>query len=170
MERLTYWNEEYGCWFYHCGSGEAANRLAAYEETELTPEEINDLASVREISPEAEYAINKHADSIIERLDKLLAQTDDDVRLRELAEADRDGRVVVLPSKKALTNADRIRAATNQQLAKLLYDNQKEFCRLMYKNLGFEDELEFSEDYSDILAWLNTSEKAEKALEAKKDD
>ena len=99
MERLTYWNEEYGCWSYHCGSGEAANRLAAYEEPGLTPEEINDLASVREISPEAEYAINKHADSIIERLDKLLAQTDDDVRLRELAEADKDGRVVVLPCK-----------------------------------------------------------------------
>lgn len=38
MERLTYWNEEYGCWSYHCGSGEAANRLAAYENTELDPE------------------------------------------------------------------------------------------------------------------------------------
>lgn len=73
--------------------------LRAYEDTGLTPEEINDLASVREISPEAEYAINKHADSIIERLDKLLAQTDDDVRLRELAEADKDGRLVVLPCK-----------------------------------------------------------------------
>lgn len=56
-------------------------RLAAYEETGLTPEEINDLASVREISPEAEYAINKHAGTIIERLDKLLAQTDDDDRM-----------------------------------------------------------------------------------------
>ena len=73
------------------------DRLAAYEDTGLTPEEINDLASVREISPEAEYAINKHADNIIERLDKLLHQTDDDARLRELAEADKDGRVVVLP-------------------------------------------------------------------------
>ena len=91
-------------------------------------------------------------------------------RIVALMEADKDGRLVVLPFNKALTNADRIRAATNQQLAKLLYDNQKEFCRLMYKNLGFEDELEFSEDYSDILAWLNTSEKAEKALEAKKDE
>ena len=90
-------------------------------------------------------------------------------RFCQLVKADRDGRLVVLPSDKALTNADRIRAATNQQLAKLVYDNQKEFCRLMYKNLGFEDELEFSEDYSDILAWLNTSEKAEKALEAMKD-
>ena len=82
----------------NCKWEEAAwSRLAAYEDTGLTPEEINDLASVREISPEAEYAINKHADSIIERLDKLLAQTDDDVRLRKLTEADRDGRVVVLP-------------------------------------------------------------------------
>lgn len=71
--------------------------LAAYEDTGLTPEEINDLASVREISPEAEYAINKHADNIIERLDKLLHQTDDDARLRDLAEADKDGRLVVLP-------------------------------------------------------------------------
>lgn len=90
---------------------------------------------------------------------------------RQLAKADRAGRLVVLPSNKALTNADRIRAATNQQLAKLLYDNQKEFCRLMYKNLGFEDELNFSENYSDILAWLNApSKEAEKALEAMKDE
>jgi|GEM_PF-3402795 len=73
----------------------------------------------------------------------------------QIAEANKDRRLVALPSDKALTNADRMRAATNQQLAKLLYDNQKEFCRLMYKNLGFEDELTFSEDYSDILAWLN---------------
>ena len=91
-------------------------------------------------------------------------------RFRQLVKADRAGRLVVLPSNKALTNADRIRAATNQQLAKLLYSNQKEFCRLMYKNLGFEDELNFSEDYSDILAWLNApSKEAEKALEAMKD-
>lgn len=73
--------------------------LAAYEDTGLTPEEINDMASVREISPEAEYAINKHADNIIERLDKLLHQTDDDDHIRELAEADKDGRLVMLPCK-----------------------------------------------------------------------
>lgn len=73
--------------------------LAAYEDTGLTPEEINDLASVREIPPEVEYAINKNADNIIERLDKLLHQTDDDARLRDLAEADKDGRVVMLPCK-----------------------------------------------------------------------
>ncbi len=92
-------------------------------------------------------------------------------RLRELAEADKDGRVVVLPNKPSstITNADRIRNATNQQLAKQIYDSQKELCRMLYKNLGFEDELNFSEDYSDILAWLNAPAKeAEKALEAMK--
>lgn len=128
-------------------------RSGAYEDTDLTPEEV--------LSMKFEWCA---------MMDALNSIGGGYTRLRELAEADRDGRLVVLPFTKALTNADRIRAATNQQLAKLLYDNQKEFCRLMYKNLGFEDELEFSEDYSDILAWLNTSEKAEKALEAMKDE
>ena len=82
-----------------CSQRKVWERLKAYEDTGLTPEEINDLASVREISPEAEYAINKHADNIIERLDKLLHQTEDDARLRDLAEADKDGRLVVLPCK-----------------------------------------------------------------------
>lgn len=131
----------------------AANRLADYEDTGLTPQEV--------LSIKFEWCA---------MMDALNSIGGGYTRLRELAEADRADRLAVLPSNKALTNADRIRAATNQQLAKLLYDNQKEFCRLMYKNLGFEDELEFSEDYSDILAWLNTSEKAEKALEAKKDE
>ena len=127
------------------------DRIAAYEDTGLVPDEVN--------------ALQKDWSDLC----TVIGECGGIDRLRELAEADKDGRLVVLPSDKALTNADRIRAATNQQLAKLLYDNQKEFCRLMYKNLGFEDELEFSEDYSDILAWLNTSEKAEKALEAMKD-
>lgn len=76
------------------------NRLASYEDTELSPEEIEDLASVREISPEAEYAINAHADSIIERLDKLLKKTDEDARINELAAADKEGRVLILPCKR----------------------------------------------------------------------
>ena len=123
-------------------------RLADYEDTGLTPELVRETAKL---------AIWIHENGL--------------EKIKEWIKADKDGRVVVLPSNKALTNADRIRAATNQQLAKLLYDNQKEFCRLMYKNLGFEDELNFSEDYSDILAWLNAqSKEAEKALEAMKDD
>lgn len=74
------------------------NRLASYEDTGLSPKEIEDLASVREIPPEVEFAITKHADRIIERLDKLLKKTDDDARTRELAEADSEDRVIVLPS------------------------------------------------------------------------
>lgn len=157
MERLTYWNEEYGCWSYHCGSGEAANRLAAYEETGRTPEEVTALGKL------FDYALEES-----KTLKEQLALLN---RIRELAEADRAGRLVVQPSNKTLTNADRMRTATNQQLAKQLYDNQKELCRMVYKNLGFEDELNFSEDYSDILAWLNSpSKEAETALEAMRDE
>ena len=157
MERLTYWNEEYGCWSYHCGSGEAANRLAAYEETGRTPEEVTALGKL------FDYALEES-----KTLKEQLALLN---RIRDLAEADRDGRVVVLSSNKALTNADRMRTATNQQLAKQIYDSQKELCRMVYKNLGFEDELNFSEDYSDILAWLNSpSKEAETALEGMHDE
>ena len=131
---------------------ELRGRLMQYEDTGLTPGEVKSMQE-------------EHFSGLeMAKLHSALME------LKKYQEADRAGRLVVLPFNKALTNADRIRAATNQQLAKLLYDNQKEFCRLMYKNLGFEDELEFSEDYSDILAWLNTSEKAEKALEAMKDE
>lgn len=112
-------------------------RLADYEDTGLTPELVRETAKL---------TIWIHENGL--------------EKIKEWIKADKDGRVMVLPPNKALTNADRIRTATNQQLAKLLYDNQKEFCRLMYKNLGFEDELNFSEDYSDILAWLNAPSNA----------
>ena len=132
------------------------SELAAYEDSGCAPEEVLPKDKADEIA----LKLMRLAD-----LESLCSYT----RLRELAEADKDGRLVVLPSDKALTNADLMRTATNQQLAKLLYDNQKEFCRLMYKNLGFEDDLNFSGDYSDILAWLNApSKEAEKALEAMK--
>lgn len=78
MERLTYWNEEYGCWSYHCGSGEAANRLAAYEETGLSPQAC---AEAREAG-------------------KVLSSCDISFRrLAELLTADKDGRLEVLPCK-----------------------------------------------------------------------
>ena len=50
MERLTYWNEEYGCWSYHGPSGEAAKRLAAYEDTGLEPEEILSAVDMAKIA------------------------------------------------------------------------------------------------------------------------
>lgn len=87
MERLTYWNEEYGCWSYHCGSGEAANRLAAYEETRLTPEEVSTL--VKDWSD----------------LCTIVGECGGIDRLRQLAEADKDGRLVVLPVRPVLTQS-----------------------------------------------------------------
>lgn len=133
-------------------------RLATYEDTGLTPEEINDLASVREISPEAEYAINKHADNIIERLDKLLHQTDDDARLRELAEADKDGRLVVLPCKVGDT-VYRLFAGNpdNPVIATLKINTVAEAVKLIGK-MGMHK----------YIGTFLTREEAEKALEAMK--
>lgn len=148
------------------------DRIAAYEDTGLTPEEINDLASVREIPPKAEYAINKHADSIIERLDKLLAQTDDDVRLRELAEADKDGRLVVLPVKPVLTPT----------ISSMLYiiEDEEIYEDSLYEGIvGMSERGEMNVIYGTIDALsfeqndigktvFFTREEAEKALEAMK--
>ena len=129
------------------------------------------MASVREIPPEAEYAINKHADSIIERLDKLLAQTDDDVRLRELAEADKDGRLVVLPCK------------VGQRVFALL-DTDKHISECEVKQIGLGNEIGFvgiepigarGREYGVSIKGFGktvflTREEAEAALEAMKDE
>ena len=84
MERLTYWNEEYGCWSYHCGSGEAANRLAAYEETGLEP------AMCANYKTFEDEAISKGVPF---------------KRIVALMEADRAGRLVVLPVRPVLTQS-----------------------------------------------------------------
>lgn len=69
-----------GCW----GLDEIVNRLGAYEDTELTPEEVNDAVLGSKLLAKSQLvsAFGVAAE-----------------RLRELAEADKDGRVVVLPCK-----------------------------------------------------------------------
>ena len=134
--------------------------LREYLDTGLEPEEINDLASVREISPEAEYAINKHADNIIERLDKLLHQTDDDARLRELSEADKDGRLVVLPCKVGDTV---YKVITIQAQKPVLLETQ-------VKTLGqAADVAQLIGKKNKVINIFLTREEAEAALEAMKD-
>lgn len=130
--------EIYGVWVKDHDYVAAANRLADYEDTGLMPELVREVA---------EFAVWVHENGI----DKI----------REWVKAEKENRLVVLTNKPSntITNADRMRNATNQQLAKQIYDSQKEICRMVYKNLGFEDELNFSEDYSDILAWLNAPSK-----------
>jgi hypothetical protein len=81
MDRLTYWNEEYGCWSYHCGSGEAANRLAAYEDTGMTPEAFQSYVVFLQ-----DLIGNQKASEALDRF-------------RQLVKADRDGRLVVPPCK-----------------------------------------------------------------------
>lgn len=147
----TYFVSEADCYaeddYY---TGDAIERLAKYEDSVLSPEQV---------------MTNK---LIIEAI--FIDGTLKAERIRELLKADEEGRLVMLPSNKALTNADCMRIATNQQLAKQIYDNQKEFCKMLYKNLGFEDDLAFSEDYSDILAWLNAPAKMRAVQEVMKDD
>ena len=103
MERLTKWNESShkhayyprcfkepcyggGCKIKDCPFERAVcERLAAYEDTGLTPKEVTALGEL------FDYAL-KESKTLTEQLTLLH-------HIRELAEADKDGRVVVLPCK-----------------------------------------------------------------------
>lgn len=84
MKRVTYWNDEYGCWSYHCSSGDAAKLLAAYEDTGLEPEEVLTAKENAEVA----CALN---------LLKEYQSVGSVEYFRELSQAERDGRLVVLP-------------------------------------------------------------------------
>jgi len=88
MERLTYFDG--GKWRLKIGdteySGEAVDRLAAYEGTGLEPEEILSAVDM------AKIACALHELNAYKELGSI-------GRLRELVEADRGGRCVVLPVK-----------------------------------------------------------------------
>lgn len=109
MERLTKWNESSykhayyprcfkepcygrGCKIKDCPFEiEVCERLAAYEDTGLTPEEIK--------APFTE-------DTMINLAAQALGV--EPSRLRELAEADKDGRVIILPCKVYETDGVRV--------------------------------------------------------------
>lgn len=55
---------------------------------------------------------------------------------------------------KVTTNADRIRAMSDEELAKVLYGMQKDLCSHLAEAIGYTDPLEFDEDAPDILNWL----------------
>lgn len=85
MERVTYWNDDLGCWSYHCASGDAAKRLAAYEDTGLTPEEIIELCTDDVVA--------------VAKLFRRMIKDGSIDRIEQLVQADDDGRLVVLPCK-----------------------------------------------------------------------
>ena len=88
MERLTYFKDGY--WRVNFSGvqyqADFVDRLAAYEDTGLTPEEVLPKDKADEIA----LKLMRLADF------ESLCSYD---RIRELAEADKDGRVVVLPCK-----------------------------------------------------------------------
>ena len=92
MERLTARDGEFVKWkgrpLYMMGAADIytmAERLAAYEDTGLTPKEVTALGEL------FNYAL-KESKTLTEQLTLLK-------HIRKLAEADKDGRVVVLPCK-----------------------------------------------------------------------
>lgn len=98
MERLTYFDG--GKWRLKIGdteySGKAIDRLAAYEDTGLEPEIIE------EIYKEWSYYLNfvGKRNTIEDAVDDIYDEGKVDYdRLHELAQADREGRCVVLPCK-----------------------------------------------------------------------
>ena len=134
------------------GVREMMDRLAAYEETWLTPEGID----------------MDH--EVAEQLRQLCQGCDLD-RLEELAEADKDGRVVVLPCK------------VGQRVFALL-DTDKHISECEVKQIGMGNKIGFiglepigarGREYGVALNGFGktvflTREEAEKALEAMKDD
>ena len=161
LERLTSRNEDCvsvnGHGLYHLTMTEVvqmADRLAAYEDTGLTPEEIK--------APFTE-------DTMINLAAQALGV--EPSRLRELAEADKDGRVVVLPCK------------VGQRVFALM-DMDKHISECEVKRIGMGNEIGFiglepigarGREYGVSLNGFGktvflTSEEAEKALEARKDE
>lgn len=131
-------------------------RLAAYEDTELTPEEVSAL--VKDWSD----------------LCTIIGECGGIDRLRELAEADKAGRVVVLPCKVG----DTVWVTRNPWTGKLLkkpldayVNGMKMYSHGLYVNLLFDTrKINGTRDYEINhigKSYFLTREEAEKVLEAK---
>lgn len=65
---------------YDSDAEDAAILYKAADAIEELNRKVEDFEAMREISPEAEYAINKHADNLISKLDKLISDSEDKPR------------------------------------------------------------------------------------------
>lgn len=154
MERLTYWNEEYGCWSYHCGSGEAANRLAAYEETGLSPQACAEAWEAGKVLSSCDISFR---------------------RLAELLTADKDGRLVVLPVRPVLTQSigsmlyiiEDGEIAEDSLCEALVGMGSNGEINIFYTTLS--DQISFEQADIGKTVFL-THEEAKRALEAMKDE
>ena len=138
------------------GVREMMDRLAAYEDTRLTPERCAEFARA---DAEGRYIVMRDAEQ------------EGVARLRELAEADKDGRLVVLPCK------------VGQRVFALL-DTDKHISECEVKQIGMGNKIGFiglepigarGREYGVALNGFGktvflTREAAEEALEAMKDE
>lgn len=152
MERLTTRNANcadpkvlYGVWVKNHDYISAANRLADYEDTELTPEEID-------MDHEA-----------AEQLRHLCRNCDLD-RLEKLAKADKDGRLVVLP----FTSGRTLLSKENINSPRLMKD--VELAIRYCSSCGIVFHMDYNV-FCDLVKQgriTAVSEEAERALEAEK--
>ena len=154
MERLTYRDKDGFPMMKKRGGfkQEGVERLAAYEDTGRTPEEVTALGKL------FDYALEE-SKTLTEQLALLN-------RIRELAEADRDGRLVVLPFTSGRTllckeNIDSPRLMKDVELA-IRYCSS---CGIVF-HMGYNVFCDLVK-HGRITA---VSEEAEKALKAKKDE
>ena len=161
MERLTTRDANcadpkvlYGVWVKNHDYISAANRLADYEDTGLTPEEVSTL--VKDWSD----------------LRTIVGECGGIDRLRKLAEADRAGRLVVLPCKVGDTVYEvTSRKTISEYRVKAI--RVELFCTFIEWDIvaGFVDKSIFGVPVDEIgKTVFLTREEAEKALEAKKDE
>ena len=145
----------------NCKWEEAAwSRLAAYEDTGLTPERCAEFARA---DAEGRYIVMRDAEQEGVAL------------LRELAEADKDGRVVVLPVKPVLTPilSSMLYIIEDEDIYEdALYEavvgmSENGETNVVYTTLS--DQITFEQADIGKTAFL-TREEAEKALEAIKDE
>ena len=158
MERLTErWGED-DVWVKDHDYVSAAHRLAAYEDTGLEPEEVLPKDKADEIALKLMRLVD---------LENFCSYT----RLRELAEADKAGRVVVTPCKAG----DTVYEVTNRKT--ISEYRVKEICVELFCTFigwdivaGFVNKSVFGVSVDEIgKTVFLTREEAEKALEARKD-
>ena len=136
-----------------CSQRKVWERLAAYEETGLTPERCAEFARA---DAEGRYIVMRDAEQ------------EGVARLRELAEADKDGRLVVLPCKVGDTVYFRTYDCNGMvdlgiQPHKVTAIVGHAIVRGKYTDAGL-----LPAQYG--VSWFLTREEAEAALEAMKDD
>lgn len=143
MERLTYFKDGY--WRVNFSGvqyqADFVDRLAAYEDTGLYPESVEAL----------KLSMMGKAISEITEFDGLPID-----RLRELAEADRDGRVVVLPCKVGDTVYLLFAGNPNNHVISTLKINTVAEAVKLIGKMGMHK----------YIGTFRTREEAEKALEA----